>query len=83
MPSMTQRILDVLAESPLPMTTPDIQAIVAAEMTHARARVHVALRSLYHGGLVVCQKGRTAASGVRNWTGKPRTGHPVTRWKLA
>lgn len=81
--SLSQRILKVLAESPLPITTPDLVAIVATGLSHPRARVWTALGILRQKGLVVCEKVRTPTDGTtRIWSGKPRTGHPVTRWKL-
>ena len=69
--SMSQKILAVLGESPLPISTPDLIAIVAEGMSYPRSRVWTQLRAMLKSGLV------TKEYQIRK--GSP----PVAIWKLA
>lgn len=71
-PTLAQRILAVLAESPLPCPTPDLIAILATGLTNSRQRVWSALRDLERDGLVV-RSGRLK----RSYAG---SGHTITYW---
>lgn len=74
---MTQRVLAVLEESSLPISTPDLIAIVATGMSHPRGRVWAALSYLRSRGLIVSERGRT-------YVDSPGCDGPlVTLWRLA
>ena len=52
MPSLAESLLTALSESAHPVPTPDLIAAIAADQTHPRQRVHVALAALLRQGLV-------------------------------
>lgn len=84
-PTLTEAILNVLAESPIPVTTPDLIAIVATGLSHPRQRVWTQLRRLYHSGRVECQSGiaiRTR-NASRNSDSQHDQCYRVMRWRLA
>lgn len=82
--TLSEHILDVLAESPLPITTPDLIAIVATGLSHPRQRVHAALSRLMAKGLICRQSG--VASRTRGASRRPEReyewNYRVMRWKL-
>lgn len=71
--TLSQRLLAVLGESPLPMRTPDLVTTCAAGLSHPRQRVRVALLELERGGLV--RRVRTEK--------RREVGHTVVWWALA
>ena len=81
--SLSQKILSTLAESPIPVTTPDLIAIVATGLSHPRQRVWTQLRRLYHAGLIQCQTGRTMPTKDTDDNGRKMIGHRIQRWRLA
>ena len=82
--SLSGRILSVLGESPIPVATPDLIAIVATGLSHPRQRVHTQLGRLYRAGKIQCQPG--VAIRTREATKTPGSQHDwnyrVMRWKL-
>lgn len=54
--SLRNRILNVLRQSPLPITTPDLVTIVGDGYTNARAQVWVHLSAMHRGGEITRQR---------------------------
>lgn len=83
--SLSQRILKVLSESPIPVTTPDLIAILATGMSHPRQRVWTQLRRLYRAGRIQCQPGIVSRDRKISWGqgGRHEWNYRVMRWRLA
>lgn len=74
---MSQRILAVLGESPLPISTPDLTDLVAAGLSCPSQRVWVTLRALRKKGLIVNEWGRSRKART------DQDGQRVAMWRLA
>ncbi len=72
---LPSRILKVLGQSPLPITTPDLTALVATGLSHPRQRVWDALRELEGRDLVVRERTARGRDSLNR-------GNVVVLWSL-
>jgi hypothetical protein len=74
--SLAQRILAVLGESAVPVSTPALVVLCACELSNARSRVWSELRELLAAGLVA-RAGKSLSRGDRR-----ARDYAVTTWRL-